>query len=161
MLAGHCGINPSMKTQRFNWLIWAGLLLSICAFVSYALVFVNWPITRDFPWANLLLFGMAAALLVLGLRRAFAGERPRRSKVAGVIVTALSILIFGFFIFSTLIASRWMPAALGAPRVGQKAPDFSLTDTNGKAVALSELLSAPINGKPAKGVLLIFYRGYW
>jgi hypothetical protein len=59
--------------------------------------------------------------------------------------------------------------------VGQKAPDFTLSDTNGKPVSLSELLSTPINGKTMnapvgnaqqaptspKGVLLVFYRGYW
>jgi hypothetical protein len=150
-----------MKAHKFNWLIWSGLLLSIFAFVSYPFVFVNWPITRDFPWANLLLFGIAAALLLIGLRRAFARERPRRSKVAGVIVTSLSLLIFGLFIFSSLIMARWMPAALGAPQVGQKAPDFSLADIYGKKVTLSELLSTPIKARPAKGVLLIFYRGYW
>src|SRR6267378_8547140 len=92
-----------MKIQRLNWPVWAGFLLSLSALLSYPFVFVRWPITRDFPWANLLLFGIAAALLGLGIRRAFAGERPRRSKVAGVIVTALSVLIFGLFIFSTLI----------------------------------------------------------
>lgn len=150
-----------MKAHKFNWLIWSGLLLSIFAFLSYPFVFVNWPITRDFPWANLLLFGIAMALLLFGLRRAFARERPRRSKVAGVVVITLSVLIFGLFIFSAFIAARWLPAALGAPQVGQKAPDFSLNDTNGKTVALSELLSAPIKGKSARGVLLIFYRGYW
>ena len=150
-----------MKAHKFNWLIWSGLLLSIFALVSYPFVFVNWPITRDFPWANLLLFGIAAALLLIGLRRAFARERPRRSKVAGVIVTSLSLLIFGLFIFSALIMARWMPAALGAPQVGQKAPDFSLADTSGKTVTLAELLSTPVKAKPAKGVLLIFYRGYW
>ena len=136
-------------------------MLSIFALLSYPLIFIEWPITRDFPWANLLLFGIAMALLLFGLRRAFARERPRRSKVAGVVVTTLSVLIFGLFIFSAFIAARWLPAALGAPQVGQKAPDFSLTDTNGKTVALSELLSTPIKAKPAKGVLLIFYRGYW
>ncbi len=65
-----------------------------------------------------------------------------------------------------------MPAAHGAPQVGQKAPEFSLVDTNGKSVKLSELLTAPVNAAPsvagspaagpaAKGVLLVFYRGYW
>lgn len=150
-----------MKAHKFNWPIWSGLLLSIFALLSYPFVFVNWPITRDFPWANLLLFGIAAVLLLIGLRRAFAGERPRRSQVAGVIVATLSVLMLGFFVFSFFVASRWLPAARAAPQVGQKAPEFNLTDTNGKTVALAELLSAPIKSKPAKGVLLIFYRGYW
>jgi hypothetical protein len=135
--------------------------MTLVAFVSYFFVFVWFPVTRDFPWANLLLFAIAAVLLLLGIRRAFAGTRPRKSKVAGVIVATLSIVIFVFFIFATLVMPRWMPAARGAPQVGQKAPEFTLTDTNGKTVTLAELLSTPIKGKPARGVLLIFYRGYW
>ena len=49
-----------------------------------------------------------------------------------------------------------------APR--NKAPEFTLADANGKATSLGELLTTPINvsntAKP-RGVLLIFYRGYW
>lgn len=154
-----------MKIHRFNWPVWVGFLLSLFALLSYPFVFVRWPITRDFPWANLLLFGIAAAFLLLGIRRAFAGNRSRRSKIAGSIAASLSILIFAFFIFSVFVMARWMPAARGAPQVGQKAPDFSLSDTNGKTVTLSELLTTPIKGKTAstnpRGVLLIFYRGYW
>jgi hypothetical protein len=38
-----------------------------------------------------------------------------------------------------------------------------LTDTSGKQVSLAELLRSPIKeGQAApKGVLLVFYRGYW
>lgn len=150
-----------MKTRSFNWPIWAGFLLSLAAFLSYFFVFVRFPITRDFPWANLLLFAVAAALLLAGIRRAFAPERRLGSKLIGLVAAALSVVIFGLFIFSTFIMARWLPAASGAPQVGQKAPEFSLTDTDGKLVSLSELLSTPINGKAPKGVLLVFYRGYW
>ena len=150
-----------MKTQRFNWPIWAGFLLSLIAFLSYPFVFVWFPVTRDFPWANLLLFALAAALLVVGVRRAFAPDRRRRSKIAGAILATLSIAIFGFFIFATFIIARRLPASHGAPQVAQKAPDFTLSDTNGKPVSLSELLSSPVNGKTPRGVLLVFYRGYW
>jgi hypothetical protein len=150
-----------MTLKKINWPIWAGLLLTLFAFVSYFFVFVRFPITRDFPWANFILFAVAAALLLIGIRRAFARMLPRRSKVAGVIITGLSIVIFAFFVFATLIMPRWMPAARGAPKVGQKAPEFALTDTNQKTVTLAELLSTPVKEKPARGVLLIFYRGYW
>jgi hypothetical protein len=149
------------RIQRFNWQIWAGFLLSVVAFFSYPSFFVNYPFTRDFPWANLLLFVIAAALLLVGLRRAFAAGRPPRSKIAGVILATLSVLVIGFFGFTLFIASRWLPASPGAPQIGQKAPDFSLVDTEGKQVTLSDLVSAPINGKSPKGVLLVFYRGYW
>ena len=72
-----------------------------------------------------------------------------------------SVVIFGLFVFTTFVMARWMPAAQGAPQVGRKAPEFTLADTDGRPVSLSELLSTPVNGKAPKGVLLIFYRGYW
>ena len=154
-----------MKFQRINWQIWAGFLLSVIAFLTYPFVFVRFPVTRDFPWANLLLFGIAAVLLFIGVRRAFAPDRSRKSKIAGSVIATLSVVILGFFVFSIFIAARWLPASQGAPQVGQKAPDFTLIDTNGRLVPLSELLSAPINGKAnslkPKAVLLVFYRGYW
>jgi hypothetical protein len=152
-----------MKMPKLNWPLWAGFLLSVIAFVSYPLVFVWFPITRDFPWANLVLFALSAVLLLVGVRRALAPGRPRpgRSKIAGAILTILSVAIFGFFVLAIFIIPRHLPASHGAPQVGQKAPDFTLSDTNGKPVALAEFLSSPVNGKAPKGVLLIFYRGYW
>ena len=160
----------SMKIQRFNWQIWIGFLLSIFAFLSYPLVFVNWAVTRNFPWANLLLFAMAALLLFIGVRRAFAPDRRRISKIVSSVLATLSVLVLGMFIFVAFVASRWLPASTGAPQVGQRAPDFSLVDANNKSLSLSELLSSPITSEPPpsaggprapKGVLLIFYRGYW
>jgi type VI protein secretion system component VasK len=150
-----------MNTKRLNWPTWTGFLLSLFAFVSYFFIFVWFPNTRDFPWANLLLFICAVALLLIGLRRALAKERPLRSKIAAAIATALGVLVFALFIFNFFIAARWLPESRSAPRVGQKAPDFTLTDTTNKQVSLAELLAAPLNGKTPKGVLLIFYRGYW
>lgn len=147
--------------KRINWQLWLGFLLSIVAFLSYPLVFVNWASTRDFPWVNLILFALAALLVFFGIRRAFAPDRRRVSKIVGSVVATLSVLLIGMFIFVAFVASRWLPPSTGAPQVAQKAPEFWLTDTNNKSVSLTELLSQPINGKPAKGALLIFYRGYW
>lgn len=62
-------------------------------------------------------------------------------------------------------ASLQLPSSQEAPRAGQKAPDFTLPDTSGQPVKLSELLATPSAEKaaPQKGrwVLLVFYRGYW
>ena len=152
-----------MNTRRFNWPLWVGFLLTLAAFLSYFLVFVWFPVTRDFPWASLLIFLIAAVLLVMGVRRGFASDRPHptRSKVVTSIVATLSVAIVAFFIFTIFIAARWLPASKGAPQVGQRAPDFTLTDTTGKQVSLAELRTSPIDGNAPKGVLLVFYRGYW
>jgi len=147
--------------QKFNWQIWMGFLLSVVAVLTYPFVFVNWPVTRDFPWANFLLFAVAVVFLFIGIRRAFAPDRRRISKVGASVLTTFSVLILGLFLFSFFVAARWLPASRGAPQIGQKAPDFTLADTTSRPLSLSELLSAPINGNAPKGVLLVFYRGYW
>ena len=152
-----------MTARRFNWPLWVGFLLTLGAFMTYFTVFVWIPAMRNFPWANLVLFALAGVLLYMGIRRGFASDRPHptRSKVVTSIVSFLSLAIFGLFVFAVFVAARWLPPSTGAPQVGQRVPDFSLADTTGKSVSLNELLSAPLNGSAPKGVLLIFYRGYW
>lgn len=151
-----------MNLRRINWPLWVGLLLTIAGFISFPL-FVLFPITRDFPWANFLIFALAAVFLFMGLRRGFASDRPhpRRSKIFSVIVSAICVLVIGLFTFAYFVVGRMLPASKGAPQVSQRAPDFTLPDTTGKQVSLNELLTTPINGKAPRGVLLIFYRGYW
>ena len=152
-----------MNVRKINWQIWAGFFMSLVAIASYPFVFAQYPITRNFPWANLLLFALAAVLLWLGIRRAFSSDHshPKISKIVGSVVALLGVAVFALFIFAVFIGARSLPASKGAPQIGQKAPEFSLADTNGKSVSLAELLTAPINGKAPKGVLLVFYRGYW
>jgi hypothetical protein len=152
-----------MNVRRLNWPLWTGFLLTLIASFSYFAFFVKFPATRDFPWANLLLFLLAAVLVVVGIRRGFARDRahPTRSRIVTSIVTTLSLLVFAFFVFVIFIAARWLPPSTGAPHVGQKVPEFTLSDANGRQVSLSQLLTEPIDGKPAKGVLLVFYRGWW
>ena len=152
-----------MNIRRINWPLWGGLLLSIAAFMSFFLVFVWFPFTRDFPWANLLLFAIALVLLFMGVRRAFASDCPHRtrSRIVAVLVSGFSLLVCALFIFAIFVVGRSLPASKGAPQVGQRVPEFSLPDTTGKTVSLNELLTSPINGKAPRGVLLVFYRGYW
>ena len=147
--------------KKTNWQIWAGFLLSLVAGLSYPFLFVRWAITREFPWANLVLFAIALVLLFLGIRRAFKPDKRIVSKVFGSLAAAFGVLLLAGLLFMIYVMGSWLPASAGAPQVGQKAPDFSLTDPNNKPVRLAQLLTEPINNKPPRGVLLIFYRGYW
>jgi hypothetical protein len=156
--------------SRLNWRVWAALVLSLVALVSYPLVFVRWPLTRDVPWVNFGLFAVATALVVAGLRRAFATPGRWVGKAAAAAATLLSAAALVSFVYVVIIAPRRLPASSGAPQVGQRAPDFTLVDTDKRAVSLAELLSTPIPSaaaagpgaaRPPRGTLLIFYRGYW
>lgn len=155
-----------MNNMRWNWPIWLGFVLNIVAFISYPFVFAKYPVTRDFPWANFLLFGVSLVFLWVGWRRVLRGGRPFRGKIVSSILTVLSVSILGFFCFLNFRMTRHLPASAGSPKIGQKAPEFALRDTHVNLVSLSALLSTPLDpSSPSrsapKGVLLIFYRGYW
>ncbi|MFL6279500.1 MAG: hypothetical protein ACJ731_05270, partial [Vicinamibacterales bacterium] len=121
-----------MSIRRLNWPLWSGFFLSPIAFLSYPFVFERWPISRDFPWVNLLLFGFAALLLVAGLHRAFAPGSLRWLRItSGLIVTALSAVIFANFAMTVFVHARHLPASAHAPQVGERAPDFTLPDESG------------------------------
>jgi hypothetical protein len=147
--------------KRINWPIWVGFVLSLVAGVSYEFVFMRWPITRDFPWVNLVLFAIAMVLLFLGVRRAFKPDKSIVPKIFSSLAAVLGLFFLGSFLFAVFVFGRWLPASGAAPQVGQRAPEFTLTDSNNKPVTLAQLLTEPVNNKPPKGVLLIFYRGYW
>jgi len=141
--------------RRRNWTLWVGFVTALLAAFSYVPFFVKFPATRDFPWANLVLFVAAGCLLAGGLYRAFAQPEKYRGKISGVILGALSLALFGLFCFGAFYAARNIPRAEAAPRVGQHAPEFTLAGLDGKPVTLSQLPQAN------RFVLLIFYRGYW
>jgi len=150
-----------MNIKRINWILWSGFLLTLLAGFSYFFIFLWIPTTRDFPAPTLLLYLVAVVLLVIGIKRAFAKDRPTWSKVVGTGFGVLGLLMAALFALSFFVFARLIPAAKGAPQVGQKAPEFTLSDSNNKQVNLTELLSSPVSGKIPRGVVLVFYRGYW
>jgi len=143
--------------RRWNWPIWVGFVVVVIGLFSYEF-FARFPITRDFPWANFLLFGIGLALLLVGLFRAFGRPQVYRGKIFGSIFAAMAVLFVAFFSYVIFYVLHQVPASAGAPRVGQRAPDFLLLDQNGKPVGLGDLLRGPSGPKP---VALIFYRGFW
>ncbi len=146
-------MNPSRK-RSWNWWLWLGFFFALTGFLSYTF-FAQFPITRDFPWANLLLFAAGGICLVVGLFRAFGKPQVYRGKIFGPILVTLAILMFGLFSYVLFYELRQVPPSTGAPRVGQKAPEFTLSDQDGKDVSLRDLASR------SKAVALIFYRGFW
>jgi hypothetical protein len=168
--------------RSWNWRLWGGFALVLVGIASYPFFFIRFAATRDFPWANLILFALAGFLLLTGLRRAFRQPEAYRGKVSGTILASLSTLLVALFLYTILYMARQVPESRGAPAVGQVAPDFTLADENGQPVTLSTLLNSPFStndwpttataGRPAtttageprgktSGAVLIFYRGYW
>ena len=136
-------------------MVWVGFGAALIAFLSYIPLFALFPATRDVPWVNFLLFLVAGCLLAVGINRAFRQPSLYRGKISGSILGVLSVLMLGFFCFGVFYASKWIPSSASALPVGQRAPDFTLASADGQSVTLSKLLN------DHRGVVLIFYRGYW
>ncbi len=151
---------PTATRQR-NWLPWGGFALALVGFLSYLFVFYRFPVTRDVPWVSFLLFAAGLACAFRGLRRAYARPPAYRGRVSAPILALLSVAIVAFFCYGVFAGSRDLPASAAAPKVGEKAPGFTLSDSTGRQVSLAALLSEPLGAAPPKGVLLVFYRGYW
>src|SRR5207237_206767 len=91
--------------RKWNRPIWVGFVVAVGGLFSYDF-FAQFPITRDFPWANLLLFGIGAVLLIVGLFRAFGRPQLYRGKIFGSIFTAIALFLFGFFSYGFRISMR-------------------------------------------------------
>jgi cytochrome oxidase Cu insertion factor (SCO1/SenC/PrrC family) len=68
-------------------------------------------------------------------------------KIKSILLFCLLLLSVNVFAQDKIMQSQTEPL-----KVGQTAPDFSLTDQNGKQIKLS---------KVKNNVLLVFYRGFW
>ncbi len=141
-----------MKRRR-NVLIWIGFAIVVVALVSYIPVFAVFPVTRDIPWANYLLFLIGGTLLAGGVRRAFRDPEHYRGKISGSVLAALSALLIGFFVWGVTYFTRQIPSGATAVAVNQKAPAFVLRDVVGKQVSSASLLM------DHRGVLLVFLSG--
>jgi hypothetical protein len=152
-----------MNKKRWNWRLWAGFVVSILTPLLYVYFVRD---TRAIFWPSLALSVVAVVLLVSGWRLALRDPQMYRGKIAGPILAALSLGFLALFGFASYSAFKAFPAARNAPNLGQKAPEFTLKDISGNPVSLAQLLTEPItdasgSAHAPKGVLVVFYRGYW
>src|SRR5664279_5181192 len=113
-----CVWHDGCMERRWNWRVWAGFALAVFAPLSYVPIFTRFASTRDFPWANLLLFLAAGVLLAGGLRRAFTEPGRYRGKTSGSIAAGLALVLFGLFAWGTFAAARSLPPGSNALRIG-------------------------------------------
>jgi hypothetical protein len=151
--------DTSMHRRRGS--LWLGLVVCLVGALSNVFYFLNPPVQAALPWINLLMPIGGLAIVVFGLWRAYARPEGYGGRVLGPVFAIVCLILAGGSTVGFLHA-RDVPASARAPRVGQKAPDFTLADSEGRTVSLSQLLAS--SGEklgPPKSVLLIFYRGYW
>lgn len=146
------------QTRR-NSALWLGVLLILLAIFSNTLYFFHLSF-HAIPWLNVTLPILALLVLFVGVVRAFRQPQVYRGKIWGTILTVLSLLICVGSVLFFMIA-RSVPRSAGAPQIGQRVPDFTLPDSTGQPVSLTQLFAATPGVAPPKAVLLVFYRGYW
>ncbi len=81
--------------RRRNSAVWLGLVLAIAALLSQGLFFLKVPGQNALPWLSLALAAVAVVLVLVGVKRAFFEPKLYRGKVAGSIITVISVLLFG------------------------------------------------------------------
>jgi hypothetical protein len=158
---------PDPTERRKNAAPWWGFLFALGAIGCNVAFFASPPLQGALPWLSLVFAALALVFLATGLRRAFGQAHVYRGKVLGVVLTVIALLPLGLTAFA-FVKARELPSSTAAPQVGQRVPDFTLSDTSGKPVSLDQLLAATGSASTSqsqahapKAVLLIFYRGYW
>src|SRR5262249_21320066 len=134
---------PATGQRGTNSALWRGALLTLLGvFANVASFFTN--AGSLLLWLCLILPALGMVFLLLGLIRAFKERQVYGGRVAGTIITSLAL---AFFALSTIgfFHARALPPSSHAPQVGQKAPDFTLTNTSGQNMSLAQLLSTPVD----------------
>jgi hypothetical protein len=132
--------------MRATSLAVASLLLAIGAPLAYGQL-IRVPFVRNHPGAYVMAFALALVLAVVALTR---GRGRRWPAWIALGVSGLLLVAGAWF---NLVGAR-VPATPTVLRIGERAPDFTLPDAEGRPVSLAEF-----RGK--KPVVLVFYRGYW
>ena len=144
-----------VASPRRNWPAVTGLLLGLAGVVGYFLVVfflaARLPAVRNWARPNWLLVGAGLTLSTVGVWRTVSrrGEFQYRLRAVGLAIANGALA--GAFAW-LLYGMSAVPPASG-PAVGVPAPDFTMTDQDGRTVRLADFRGAPL--------LLVFYRGHW
>ena len=122
------------------------VVIAIGAVASYVLL-LRVALVRNHPEGYVIAFALATALAALAVVRARVRRWP------AWLALGLSSLLLVAGAWFNFVAAR-VPDVPTTLRVGERPPDFTLSDASGKPVSLADY-----RGK--KPVVLVFYRGYW
>ncbi|SRR5579871_5588178 len=151
---------PDITGRKHTFAPWLGLLLTVSGALSNGLPFIGFP-AAPVPWMSLLLSLTGIVVVLIGLWRIFGRSAVYKGKISGSIAAAFSLLFLAGSI-TFFWGARHIPSeSANAPQVGQRVPDFTLPDSTGHSVSLTQLFSGDAGSPPPKALLLIFYRGYW
>ena len=133
--------------MRSSWsLAVLSIVVAVGAIAAYGR-FLTVAMVRNHPEGYLVAFALATVIAVLGVARGRGRRWP-----AWAALGLSSLLLVGGAWFNFVIAR--VPDAPTALRVGERPPDYTLPDADGRPVSLADY-----RGK--KPVVMIFYRGYW
>ena len=122
------------------------VVVATAAVVAYALL-LRVAVVRNHPEGYVVTFVLATALAVLAV------VRGRGRRWPAWLALGLSSLLLVAGAWFNFVAAR-VPASPTALRIGERPPDFTLTDAAGRPVSLADY-------RGQKPVVLVFYRGYW
>ncbi len=130
--------------MKSGWLVVLSLLTSVAAIAVYTQL-LRVPAVRNHPE------GYVAAFAVATTTAALAVALGRRWYGWATLVVSL-LLLLGSATFNFVLAR--IPDAPTTLRVGERPPELTLPDADGRSVSLADY-------RGQKPVILVFYRGYW
>jgi hypothetical protein len=167
------------------------LLLALAAMLSNAGFFLGLPGQRAIPWLSVAFAIAALTCAVIGIMRAFRQPEVYRGKVSSSILGVLSLLICGLVAIAAITSRALPSSAAApqvgqkapdftlADTSGNKVSLDQLLGKSDAATKTASIIAPPKEvmeklgmanqsspiaagiATPPKGVLLVFYRGYW
>jgi len=129
-----------------GWLAALSVVVAAGAAVAYAWL-LRIALVRNHPEGYVIAFAVATMLAALAVRRA------KRRRWPAWLALAFSSLLLVAGAWYNFVGAR-VPGGPTALRVGETAPDFTLSDAAGRPVSLASY-------RGQKPVVLVFYRGHW